>query len=562
MIKLQIALIFNGPRFSAALPLLLGLAGCAVDPQPLTQDDVGAFRQSVAAQMTANQEPVSGPIDLYEAMARALHYNLDAKVELAQRSVKLKELDLSNFRLLPNVVAGSGFADRNNTLASSSESINTGRQSLEPSRSSERSNFVSDLTLSWNVLDYGLSYIRSQQTADEALIAEEMRRKIANRVIEDVRTAYWRAVTAERLLTRTRLLEGRTQKALGVAKRLYNDQQTSPVTALTYERELVEIQRETHRIQGELTVAKTQLAALINLSPGQSYSLVHGNGRAARIKLIARPEQMVGTAFENRAEMKEIQYRMRINSKEMNAALLELLPSVNLYAGANTDQNKFLYNNDWVSWGAKASWNLMKVFQLPAKQELIDSQAVLLDQRALALGMAIATQVHVASARYLHAQKELDTARRYADVQCRLLKQFRAQAVTDRLSEQTLVREEMNALVAEVKHDLAYASLQNAFATIYSAQGLDPLDASVDLKANVRTLAGMLRKTWQARGDGGGVGSVAGQCAAPTRLAQPGALVTGSIGRSGLEAMYPPGYTPPTAPAAAPAAPGRSPDAP
>lgn len=542
------------PCWAAGLFVAVMVSGCAIQPKPLTSDESRAFAHDIASRMLADQEPVRGPIDLYEAMARALKYNLDAKVEVAQRAVKLKELDLSNFRLLPNAVVNAGFAGRDNTLASASESILTGRQSLEPSRSSERTNFVDDLTLSWNVLDYGLSYVRAQQTADEALIAEEMRRKIANRVIEDVRTAYWRAVTSERLLARTRLLEARTKKALGVAKQLYNDQQTSPVTALTYERELVEIQRETQRIQGELTVAKTQLAALMNLSPGQAYTLVHGNGRAARIKLNQRPDLMVATAFENRPEMKEIQYKLRINSKEMTAALLELLPSINLYLGANSDQNKFLFHNDWVSWGAKASWNLMKVFQLPARQDLIDSQAALLDQRALALGMAITTQVQVASARYIHAAKELETARRYADVQCRLLKQFRAQAATDRLSEQTLVREEMNALVAEVKHDLAYAGLQNAFATIYSAQGLDPITASVDLRGDVKSLAAALRRVWQARGDGGGIGSVAGRCAAPTRLAQPSATITGSITAPAEPAPYPPGYLPPhmSAPAKAP----------
>ena len=41
-----------------------------------------------------------------------------------------------------------------------------------------------------------------------------MKRKIVNRIIEDVRTAYWRAVSYERLVGRMRALEGRVQRAL------------------------------------------------------------------------------------------------------------------------------------------------------------------------------------------------------------------------------------------------------------------------------------------------------------------------------------------------------------
>ena len=77
------------------------------------------------------------------------------------------------------------------------------------------------------------------------------------------------------------------------------------------------------------------------------------------------PERMIRTAIENRAELREVAYRNRINEKEATAALLELLPGVNLYAGGSADTNSFLYNNSWVGWGAKASWNLMRVFQYP-----------------------------------------------------------------------------------------------------------------------------------------------------------------------------------------------------
>ena len=48
------------------------------------------------------------------------------------------------------------------------------------------------------------------------------------------------------------------------------------------------------------------------------------------------------------------------------------------------------------------------------------------------------------------------------------------------ISEQTLIREEMNTLVAEVKYDIAYAGLQNAFGNVYASMGLDPFGDEFD----------------------------------------------------------------------------------
>jgi hypothetical protein len=53
---------------------VIGLSSCAIKPIPLTTDEVRSRAQEDRAVLTKDQEPVSGPIDLYEAMARALKY--------------------------------------------------------------------------------------------------------------------------------------------------------------------------------------------------------------------------------------------------------------------------------------------------------------------------------------------------------------------------------------------------------------------------------------------------------------------------------------------------------
>ncbi len=480
---------------------ILALTGCAISPEPISLQELDRFGQDKFERVDAGQERLKGTISLHEAMARALKYNLDTRVELATTALRLKELDLSNYKMLPNLVVDGGYVGRSNDQASSSLSVTRRQQSLETSTSTQKNTVNSDIIFSWNILDFGLSYVRAQQAADEALIAVEMRRKVANRIMEDVRTAYWRAVTDDRLVARLRALENRVLRALANTRHQYNDSQTSPVTALTYERELLEVRREIQRIEGELVVSKAQLAALMNVRPEEKYRL--SDGRSGSVTMLRHsPSNMVHIALANRPEMHEIAYRSRINQKEATAALLELLPGLQPYVGGNLDSNKYLLNKDWVSWGAKASWNVMKVFQYPGRKDALDGQDTLLDQRALALTMAIMTQVHVSNMRYVQSQRELRTSADYLNVQSSLLAQLRAQAATDKISEQTLIREEMNTLVAEVKYDLAHAALQNAYANLFASMGVDPVDETVDLNSDIKTLTSQLSRVWVRRNAG------------------------------------------------------------
>ncbi len=117
-------------------------------------------------------------------------------------------------------------------------------------------------------------------------------------------------------------------------------------------------------------------------------------------------------ALTNRSELREVAYQQRINAQDAEAALLEMLPGISLNAGPAWDSNQYLFNNHWVSWGAQASWNLIKVFSYPDRRAEVDAKDALLDARALAVTMAIMTQVHVARARVSMPIGNIESARR------------------------------------------------------------------------------------------------------------------------------------------------------
>ena len=484
-------------RFSSMtfLAVVLGVvqSSCSVSPTPYSEFELDLKASENLSEVTADQEEITKPIDLYEAMARALKYNLNYRVEAEQTLLRIADLDLAHYAQLPNAVVDAGYADRNNFSASSSFNLATNTPNFAESTSTDKELKTSELSFSWNILDFGLSYVRALQSADKVIISREMQRKSIHKLLEDVRNAYWRAVSYDRLVTRLKHLESRTNDALADSRALSDSGQTFPITALTQERELVEIKRAIKYLQRDIIDAKSQLASLMNVKPNTRFRLVVNSRPKIPIKLPMQLNEMMTSAIRDRPELRENWYQQRINMNEARAALLELLPGLQLYYEPNWDSNSFLLNNDWVSWGAKASWNLIKVFQYPAKRRVLTLQDDVLKTRALALTMAVMSQVHLSRLRFNHFRLELESAAEYRSVQNRLTQQLRDETAASRIGEQKLLKEELNALVAEAKYDIAYASLQSAYANVYASIGKD-LYAEIDISSSVTEVTNALRQ--------------------------------------------------------------------
>ena len=489
------------------LALLLSaslLAGCSVKPDLLTEGEINNFVSRNAEGLIADQEPVNGSIGLYEAMARALKYNLDYKVEMMSATLAARAADVKSADMLPQVATSWGYSGRDPESGGYSRSLTTGLKSADASTSSQSENFDANITASWNILDFGLSYVRAKQAGDQALIAQESKRKIVNRIVEDVRTVYWRAASSERLLGGLMMLEGRVNNALANSRSLSREGVLAPLTALTYQRELVDIRKQIHELERDLKTAKIQLAALMNIPPNSRYSLVVPQRGAVKLALSQNAESLVEAAMIHRPELHEALLKERISAKEANAALLSLLPGIQVYGGTNWDSNDLLFNNNWVTWGAKASWNAMRIFQYPAIKKEGEARRELGRQQALAMTMAVFTQVHASRARFAHSSVILQDASESFSVQKKILVQVKNSASENAASEQALIREEMNTLLSSVRYDVAYADLQNAFANVYSSVGIDPYGENITGTESVKVLSQALRSTWVERGDQSG----------------------------------------------------------
>jgi len=499
----------TNPPTAVGLKLLLcallvsNLNGCAIKPTALTDAENQDRALTDSLVMQKNQEPISGPISIQEAVARALKYNLDYRVEMMHKALAQQDLDLAHYDMLPKLVANLSYDARDNWSGARSSTLDPFTRSpstslLQDNTSSDRDIFNAKLGLTWNVLDFGVSYFRAHQAGDKVMAREEEKRKVVNRIVQDVITAYWRAVSNERLKNDMQALANRIETALQQSRQVLEQKLNNPMAALTYQRELLAIQRELQQLQRNLALSKSQLAALMNLKPNQDFQLVIPERGEWTRDIKMKPEKMERMALENRPELRALVYEKRATMNEAKAALVAMLPGLEFGGSYNYNNNSFLFENEWWSLGTQVAWNLMSMVRYPAKMDQIDAQQDLLDAERLAMSMAVLTQLHVSRAQFAHARRELTTASSYQSTQAQLVDQVRAGVITGSVSEQGLIREEMNTLVAEARRDVTYADLENAYAAVIASLGLDPLPATIKLDQPVAGLSRQLEKNWSA----------------------------------------------------------------
>ncbi|MGA2292480.1 TolC family protein [Bradyrhizobium sp.] len=458
---------------------LLALGGCTLVPHPLTDADRLAEADGDRAEMFGNEEPLRHPLTLHEAFARALKYNLDGRVKLIEEALSQDDLDLSRYDLLPKAYINAAYTSRNNVNASSSQAVATGQQSLVPSTSTDQNDGAADLLLSWNILDFGVSYFGARQQSNRVLIGQEERRKVIQSLIQDVRRAFWRAASAQRLSRQIADSIHDAEAALPDARKVETEGLHSPVDSLRYQKALLTLIYQLESAQAVLAVSKIELAQLINLPPGQPYSLaVPHDLRLSSVRLpITRMEE---TALLLNPDIRELSYQKRISVDETHKALLRLLPGITFSYDPSYDSNSFLVNHYWATSAVRLGGYLSNLLTFPVTYRRAGNAEHLADLKREAMSMAVLAKLHIAYQQFLDASKLFRRAQEVSEVDERLYEQIRNRNATDIGGDLERISAKVSAEVSQLQRYQAYAETQAALGRLYAALGIDPLPEDVD----------------------------------------------------------------------------------
>ena len=467
------------PKLAISLiALSVFTAGCVVTPEPIegprhverSQQDLGKLRST--------EFVPTKPIELHEAMARAVAFNLRYRVAEIERDITNAELEKSNFDMLPSLEVNAA-RDRN---------------SVKISNTDDRIANTASATFAWNILDLGVSYARANQQADEVLITQEQERKALQDIIRQVNAAFWRAAAGQRLLTKVHAIARDLQVAMTASRDMERTRATDVISAVAFRRDIVESVKQALAIRRELHEAKTELAELLNIRPGTDFELALPAMKAGLPRLPMSVENLEIFALENRPELRIEKYNERVSDWQAREALYNLLPGLKLSVGQNYSGDSTNLSPNWISTGVNMGMNLFKLFSGSGEIEIAEGKAELARRQRLALSMAVLTQVHMSRIKFHSAAQQVRLAHEIAESDRKLTRLVRTDGQFLNNNFLEAVRMATRQLQSEMAEQRAYVDLVSAHADLMHAVGLDlfpdkvPFDDIASLSNAIRAM--------------------------------------------------------------------------
>jgi len=474
----------SAPSFKHSLLVLamcfgaLALTGCAnFKSEPLSAGEVRTTVQTDQATLARDVVPLSGPLQLDEAIARAIKYNAERRLRAMEEAVAYGTFEAGQFDMLPKLMATAGYRYRDKELVTRSTDSVTGAPSLaNPYISSDREAVTTSLGFSWSLLDFGQSYFAARQNADRVQIAAERRRKAINTLVQDVRTAYWRVVAAQHLDGALRTTIADAEGALDDARKAENEQLRSPLEPLRYQRQVLESVRTLEAIQQELSTARIELASLIGLLPGSSAQLtvVEPQVTVNQAWLQVPVEQLEARALALNPDLRESHYNTRIAQQETRRVLLRLFPGLSFNYALNHSTDSYLINDSWKEAGVQVSYNLLGLVALPSQMRLADAGVALADQKRMATQVAVLTQLHIARLQYANAAHQFERADAIAQVDQRISGHVGNQVAAAKQTRLDGVAQQTASILSSLRRYQALSNAQAAASRLQATLGLEP----------------------------------------------------------------------------------------
>jgi outer membrane protein TolC len=461
--------------FSICTTLLI--SGCTVQPKVITKEEKDLDIRENLAYLSVNSTEVTQAISLNEAINRAIEYNIEKKVSIMESVLSKKEIDSVTYDSLPQMTINAGYSIRNNYAASASTSFTDGQpdpldENPSYSVSQAKEKLTSSIGFSWNILDFGLSYIRAKQQSDKYLIAKEREKKVIHNITKNVRKAYYEALSASQLIDKIEPIMIETRKAIELSKKAQDLRVKSSMESLTYQRELHDILRSLNNIRRTLITSKTVLSELMGLKPGTKFELVKLKPNEYKIPILPLTlAQMEKLAIESRPEVQESRYKQRITDEEITAVKLSILPRFGINSGLYYDDSKYLQNGDWFSYGATVSWNLFDLFGYNNRKNIAQSKFAIAKQQKLAIYMAVLSQVHLSYVKFKQLKNDYKLAKEYLNIADEIFKIVKSKNELDLNNDLVFIKEKLNYILAMLRHSSSYAQMQNSYGELMVSVG-------------------------------------------------------------------------------------------
>lgn len=467
----------GGIKIAVFLALASLSTGCAKDSyiRGGSAQHLSVIQLDKASLDLQAHENLPKSLSVEQAVQRALNKNLDAYVASLETVIASNNVTLQSLAMLPTVNATGTFTQRSNEAASSSESIITRTQSLEPSTSSEPERRLATLEAQWNMLDAVIALVDKHIAGNNETIALERLRKVRHNIERDVTAAYWKAFTFQQVQGDINQIDQNVSNILSNVEKAQEEKLIAIDDASQRVSQLTNKNLTLNQLEEEVKLSNIEFKSLTSLP---LYCDVALTGQPTDFEDLYPELFAMGTddlivkALLQRPEMRENIANRNIASETIKREIIGTFPGLDLVYSYNYDSNKFLTEQSWEDLNISLLQSITSIITLPKRYSAAKDRRKLADAQRLALTAAITAQIHVAKLRIEIAKDNYATSQKlYRMAEIKALADIRRKhegAISG--IEKTLSSSDM--LVQKIQMQLAYAALQRSYADLIGSMGL------------------------------------------------------------------------------------------
>lgn len=422
---------------------------------------------------------LEGPLTLDLAIQIAIDNNLQIRLTEFEEKIRREESFAEQLRMLPAVEVRKRSWETSELRVVNSLNIDTGNVQLQNDVSEFKRRRTASIEATWNILDFGLSFVRSRKAGLEHQAATMRRLRQKQQIALDVTSAYWRAVLAEKSLGDM----DRVMRSMKLHKAAIDEairqKRLNAIEGQDIALRLVELAIEMQNARERIATAHFELADLMSIRPaGDTFELVQISAADVLKGLPQVHELDVGQmeqyALLNRPELFERDLQTEVRVSDVHEAILSSMPSVRFEYSRFWDHNPLLTFNYWNQVAANVSWNLMGLLPGYFQYRSAKWQVKNADAERLAMTMSVITQLHVSMLNYDMQRERMTLYQQQEDISSTTLRMARDSYQVGTITQIELARRLLEDLVAKLERDNVLVDLIVAHKRLLSTLALPP----------------------------------------------------------------------------------------
>ena len=335
---------------------------------------------------------------LNECINSALKHNLALKVYDLKEQIASEKVTAQVLGMLPEINITNQLNSRNRTPGASSQSIETGRQSLVSSRSIDNTVNNVKIELAISTLDFGLAFLNSAQAEDRRLIAIEQKKRAAQNLVFDVVKTYFKVAASQNAINTAKKLLVKCRNLEKVFIELNDDKSVSPFRLLDERKRFIRLEKRLMSYRRHYQDSCIELRSLMGYVPDERIKVDTRWLQKLNLATLPSIDVMEKLALAERPELYQLDFEASVLVNEARKTILTMLPTVKVFLDFNNSNNSFLYTQSWSQVAVHSAYNLLRLPQRLAEYSATHAEVDEISMRTLALSIGIMAQVRIAHA--------------------------------------------------------------------------------------------------------------------------------------------------------------------